>query len=420
MAHVFPAQSCRLELGQHDMGSCDQFGLGSLEAAARLFFPECYNARCLFFGRRSDRSQEYGGLEAGDRDAMVVFLTDTGAGESMAYSLDRGRTFQWYSENPIVKHQGRDPKVLWYTYSASDSPLDEQAKKAGGHWVMAVYDERTGHDRNIAFYTSNDLKKWDLQSHLDGYYECPELFALPSPHASEQRKWVIFAADGQYALGNFDGRRFQPDHPGKHRLHYGNFYASQTFENAPNQRRIQIGWMQGLEYPGMPFNQAFSFPHELTLKETKDGLRLQASPVVELQTLALATKSVSKTQPSSQMIDEVPVSTDLLYIDVEFDLGEAAEVGVQLGEHEITYRRSEGKWQDVPAPAVDNRVQIKILVDRSIVEFWANDGLVVKSGPRKGSEAFSSVKFFSRGGKAKQMRASINELKSIWDSSATK
>lgn len=384
------------------------------------FFPNVTTRGACFSGGGAIDLKNTAGWKQGDQDAMVVFLTDTGAGESMAYSLDRGRTFHWYSENPIVKHQGRDPKVLWYTYTATDSPLDAEAKKAGGHWVMAVYDERTGHERNIAFYTSNDLKKWELQSHMDGYYECPELFALPIPNARDKSKWVLFAADGQYALGDFDGRRFQPDHPGKHRLHYGNFYASQTFENAPNQRRIQMGWMQGLDYPGMPFNQAFSFPHELALHETKDGLRLQASPIAELEKLVSSSRMISRIQPSSEMIEEVPVSTDLLYLEVEFELGDAAEVGIQLGEHEITYRRSEGKWQDVPAPLVDNRVRIKVLVDRSIVEFWANDGLVVKSGPRKGADRFSSVKFFSRGGKAKQMQASLKELKSIWDISAAK
>ena len=51
---------------------------------------------------------------------------------------------------------------------------------------------------------------------------------------------------------------------------FGNFYAAQTFLNAPNGRRIQIGWGQGITFPGMPFNQQMTFPVELSLRSRKD------------------------------------------------------------------------------------------------------------------------------------------------------
>ena len=103
---------------------------------------------------------------------------------------------------------------------------------------MAVYDEHAEHKQNIAFYTSTNLKDWDKQSHLPGYFECPELFELPIDGNKENTRWVIFAADARYTIGQFDGLRFTPDHEGKHQVHYGPYYASQTFENAPDGRRI--------------------------------------------------------------------------------------------------------------------------------------------------------------------------------------
>jgi fructan beta-fructosidase len=45
---------------------------------------------------------------------MVIFYTSTGRGECIAYSNDGGKTFTEYSGNPVVEHEGRDPRVFWY------------------------------------------------------------------------------------------------------------------------------------------------------------------------------------------------------------------------------------------------------------------------------------------------------------------
>ncbi len=141
-------------------------------------FPGTMATGACFSGGATIDKGNTAGWKTGDNDVLVAFLTDTGAGESVAYSNDRGRSFTWYADNPVVKHRGRDPKVIWYAYGPQDSPLSEQARKLGGHWVMAVYDEHPEYGRNVAIYTSTDLKHWQEQSHLPGFYECPELFEL--------------------------------------------------------------------------------------------------------------------------------------------------------------------------------------------------------------------------------------------------
>ena len=101
----------------------------------------------------------------------------------------------------------------------------------------------------------------------------------------------MFAADARYAIGTFDGRTFTPEHEGKHQVHHGDYYASQIFSNAPDGRRIQIGWAR-IAMPGMPFNQTFSFPHELTLRSTADGIRMFAEPAKEIRSLYKETHSI--------------------------------------------------------------------------------------------------------------------------------
>ena len=120
--------------------------------------------------------QNTAGFKKGDEDVLVAAYTSTGRGECIVYSHDRGRTFTEYDGNPVVKHSGRDPKILWHA--------------PGKHWVMAVYDEADD-KRGIAFYTSPDLKKWEQQSKIDGYFECPDIFELPVDGDRSRRKWVL-------------------------------------------------------------------------------------------------------------------------------------------------------------------------------------------------------------------------------------
>ena len=159
---------------------------------------------------------------------------------------------------------------------------------------------RAGLGRSCSI-SSPDLKKWSFESRIDGFFECPELFELAVEGDPGRRLWVLYAADGEYRLGTFDGRRFMPE-TGKLRLWHGNFYASQTFSDTPDGRRIQIGWGNGIAFPGEPFNQQMTLPCELTLRPTTEGVRLFARPVAELASLR------GKEYASFSLPDKEPVS----------------------------------------------------------------------------------------------------------------
>jgi len=103
----------------------------------------------------------------------------------------------------------------------------------------------------------------------------------------QTEKWVFTAANGRYLVGSFDGKHFSPEQELR-RVDYGaNYYAVQSYCDIPpvDGRRIQIAWMAGGRYPRMPFNQQMSFPAEMTLHRTPDGLRIHRVPVKEIETL---------------------------------------------------------------------------------------------------------------------------------------
>jgi len=156
--------------------------------------------RNCFSGTGNVDKNNSGGWQKGDKKTIIAAFTDTGCGEAIAYSTDGGMTFTYYEGNPVIKHRGRDPKLVWY--------------EPGKHWVIAVYDEDPDKKigRNIAFYTSTNLKDWTLTSKLPGFYECPELFELPVDGDKNNTRWVVFGADAKYVVGKFDGKTFTPEH----------------------------------------------------------------------------------------------------------------------------------------------------------------------------------------------------------------
>jgi len=370
------------------------------EQLPNALFPSTMARGACFSGSAAVDMYNTGGFQTGKEKVIVAALTDTGAGESIAYSNDRGRTFTWYEKNPVVKHSGRDPKIIWY--------------EPGKHWVMAVFDQSKEHGRNIAFYTSRNLKDWELQSHLPGYFECPEIFELPVDGDESNTRWVVFAADARYAIGTFDGKKFTPDHEGKYRVHYGSYYASQTFSNAPDGRRIQIGWAR-IAMPGMPFNQAFTFPHRLTLRRTDEGIRMFATPIRELATLRKERHSAGAAELGDNSTTTVAVSGELFEIRAEFAVGQARTVGLDIGGNRVTYDLGANKLNGADMKPVDGKVSMLVIVDRPMIEICGNDGRVyITSGRAKRGEV-SAIEAFAEGGKARLLKLDVYELRSIWE-----
>ncbi len=214
--------------------------------------------------------QNTSGFGTDGKAPLVAAYTSTGRGECIVSSTDGGQTWTEFAGNPVVRHDGRDPRLVWH----------EPTQR----WIMAVYDE-ADKKQAIVFHSSPDLKVWTEESRIDGFFECPDLFELPIQGAEPARSlWVLSAADGKYRLGQFDGHRFTPE-TAKLTLWHGDFYAAQTYSNTPDGRRIQIGWARDISFPGMPFNQQMAVPVELTLRTTTEGPRLFAEPVPELSHL---------------------------------------------------------------------------------------------------------------------------------------
>lgn len=140
--------------------------------------------------------------------------------QSIAYSLDKGRTWKLYDNNPVLPlpptgyedqfKEFRDPKVFWY----------EPEKK----WVMVAV---LATQHKTVLYSSPNLREWEFMSEFGpanataGVWECPDLFELPLDGDHTKSKWVMIVnlnpggpvggSGSQYFVGNFDGTAFTAD-----------------------------------------------------------------------------------------------------------------------------------------------------------------------------------------------------------------
>ena len=363
--------------------------------------PSMANKNC-FSGSANVDANNSGGWQTGTEKTLVAVFTDTGCGEALAYSNDRGRHWTYYDKNPVIKHSGRDPKLVWYA--------------PGKHWVIAVFDQSPDKQigGNVAFYSSTNLKDWTLNSHLPGYFECPELFEMPVDGDNHNTRWVVSAANAQYAVGSFDGKTFTPEHEGKHTVHYGPFYASQCFSNPPDGRVVQIGWAKIGMGADMPFNQAFTLPINLTLRKTPDGIRMFANPIEEVNTLH---DGAAKSITSKVATVDAPLSLDvdgqLADILVTIKQGDAKRVSLAFGRNEVTYDFAAGMLDKVPTSLIDGKLKLRVLVDRPLFEVVINDGQGYRTASRQ-PDPIGKVSVTPEGGSVTVESLEVFKMKSIW------
>ena len=325
--------------------------------------------------------------------------------QCIAYSLDKGRTWTKYAENPVIDSKDkwnsvdtRDPKVFWF----------EPIKK----WVMAL-NERDGH----SIYHSDDLKHWDYQSHITGFWECPELFELPVDGNPDNKKWVMYGASGTYMIGEFDGYKFTPE-AGKYYYTNGSIYAAQTYTNIPESdgRRIQIGWGR-IAHPGMSFNGCMLIPTSLSLKTTSEGIRLFSTPIKEfdqLQTNVYKGSNLTGEKASEALQPYKNNAT--LRIKATLKLSHATSAGLSLdGQNLLDYDMNGNRVNGVfysPDDMTSMEISVDMIIDKTLIEAYIDNGAYSYSMERKATNQ-EGFRFWGNNIEVKNLE--IYTLKSIWE-----
>lgn len=387
------------------------------------------------------------------KEAMVaIFTYHTHSGrqtQNLAFSLDRGRQWQKYEGNPVLESPEdikdfRDPKVFWY-------PRGDNS----GHWVMLL----AAGDR-VLIYISKDLFAWELASQFGqgngatcGVWETPEIFEL-KVKGSKKTRWVLCVGIGdcapavgsgtQYFIGGFDGKTFYNDNPKETVLwadRGADFYAAQSWNEQPDERRIWIGWLNNWRYanktPASIWRGTLSIPREVGLVETYDGIRMTQKPIHELEIQRANGHHWEDLRISADggYIPEIQSGALELRAELTLDDRSAATrwgLLIRSGPDEwstISYdistrvlafdrtRSGQVEFCDVfPAvhsariESVNDRISLLVFVDRTVIEVFANDGLVVFTEQIFPISNIFSFEFFADGADVKISSLDIYDL----------
>ena len=380
-------------------------------------YPNADGSNTMIFSGSAvaDPDNTSGLFPAGTKDGLVAFYTGhverpgvvLAQHQNIATSRDHGLTWQRYAGNPVLdigSKEFRDPKVFWYA---------PQQK-----WVMATV---KADRQQIHLYESKNLKNWTYLSRWGRAgntvreWECPDLFELPVPGGGT--KWVLLISAGnpteqfrgqQYFLGTFDGRAFTPDQPYDEAsyLDFGkDFFAGVTFNDAPDNRRILVGWTNDWAYArdvptGTGWRGNFAVPRELSLRRTAAGLALVQQPVPELRRLGKEALSLkSRALPPGPAGYEVPFRGEAYDLELTLKPGAAKTLVLHVLQSEaerttlrydvarqtLTLDRTQSgnvgfhplfasTLETARVPLQNGQLQLRLLVDKSVVEVFAQDG----------------------------------------------
>lgn len=357
--------------------------------------------------------------------------------QGLAYSLDEGKTWTKYADNPVLNNSGeqdfRDPKVFWNTTISK------------WNMVLAVGDK-------IKVFSSPNLKQWQFESDFKpqidekelGVWECPDLFPMKVA-SSDETKWVMVVNHGDHApnggsgtryfVGDFDGKIFTPKQKAVW-MDYGmDFYAAVTFSNVPDEKKILLGWMSNWKYaikvPTEKWRSAMTLPREMTLRKEKDTYFITQNPIsqyAELLKPVLDIDNVSMPYLKKEIdFSQTEVNVTMGEVkDVIFSFsntkGEVFTVTIS-GNNVITDRSNSGikefsehfaaKPQVMPI-GTEKITSVQMILDKSSIEILLNDGKYSMTNLFFPTEDYSILSVITKDNLPLK-KIKINQVSGVWD-----
>lgn len=320
----------------------------------------------------------------------------------------------------------------------TDHYRDPKVWKAAEGYYCIIGAQRTDHTGCVVLYSSPDLHNWHFEGELGtrlmkfGYmWECPDYFELdgagvllfsPQGLAPEGDKFPNIYQSG-YLTG--DPLRL-PDRDFRHgefrELDYGfDFYAPQTTQ-APDGRRLLVGWM-GLPEIDYPTDQhgwahCLTLPRELTLENG----RLIQRPARELvKRRGRMTEAHAVIHSGAAEMKELGGTVYELLAQIREDGAEHFGIEFRVGPNErtviyydtaagkVVLDRSEsgqalalefGTERSCMAGLRNRMLTLQMFVDTSSVEVFMNDGETVFSARIFPEQVSTGIRLYAEGGSA--------------------
>ena len=344
------------------------------------------------------------------KGAVIALYTSAGESQtqSLVYSTDNGKTFHKFEGNPVITSNVpdfRDPHMFW----------NEDIKK----WNMIL-----AAGQHMEIYSSDNLKDWKYESSFGekygnhgGVWECPDLMKM-KVRGTDKEKWMLICninpggpsggSATQYFVGDFDGHKFTCDSKPEVTkwMDYGkDHYATVTFDNAPEGRRVAIAWMSNWQYanqvPTQQYRSGNSIPRDLGLFEYKGETYCSVVPSPEM-TAARSKKAGKKLTASCEMVVNLKGNAT---ITLSNDKGEKVVMNYDAKAETFSMDRTKSGKVDfskdfaavTKAPTYGKISQLRIFIDKSSIEALDADGKMAMTNLVFPSKPYNKVTVKGKG-----------------------
>jgi fructan beta-fructosidase len=182
---------------------------------------------------------------------------------------------------------------------------------------------------------------------------------------------------------------------------------------------VQIGWANGITFPGQPFNQQMTIPVELSLKTTPQGIRMFAWPVKELDAsqIPVSTKPAAPFELVSgqdTLVSQPDTELDLFDVQCEVDLKQAEKLTLTVCGTPIAFdaKSSSLTCRNIVAGATakNGKLSLRVIGDRGSLEVFANSGETAVSLGYAPAEHDRTLKIKAEGGSATVLRLYVGRV----------
>jgi len=291
---------------------------------------------------------------------------------------------------PNVSGGFRDPTTAW---QGSD-----------GVWRLIV---GCGAGEGTCQFKSTDFIKWTyvgaFHSHGGGMWECPDFYRLPGTDA-----WVLKASaggDDWWTVGKYtevvDATKADVFTPlsgndirdGNQQYDFGTFYASKVFLDTPNKRAVLFGWVN-YGCPGTDWTGIQTFPRVVRL-DPANNTKITSYPLPEIASL-YAGPPIKSTISLKAGETKTICHGNQLDIQLSAKLASGGLEGISikvrtLGSSNGTSGKDVAMTSNGQNGTLDGNVyaiaageksaDLRLLVDHSVVEAYAQGGRAVATHP---------------------------------------
>lgn len=343
----------------------------------------------------------------------------------LKYSIDNGLNWTKFKRKPEVPNSllenPQDPSVFW-----SDSE---------NKWMMSI----SVRD-HIEFYSSNDFVTWDYASDFRSEY-FPENSVLNSnlifPLGDGSSYCLITFSSGkpktmepeiQYYIGRLEGNLFVEETTQHHFIDFGKNIRGAVAYSAESNNPIIMGFVDG----GNEYESKYTIPRTVRLTEIYNELMLELNPIFDCSQAVNKKVILEKVKLSGRinLSNYLPEKNEPIYLKLKFRTEHMTRIsfpgrfGIEFmnknGErlvfgyenfwknYFLSSAEYEKKKRTVEMPCIhrDSTLEMNVLIDSGIIEFYTETGKRVLSSLVSDSSEFDQVFLFTEKGNVEILEAS--------------